>query len=94
MNDQNAQMDYLVGIDTGGTFTDIVLTKAATGDIQVTEVSSTPENPAIALVEGIHVILSRTKVDEEELAAIIDRDLTHLPKLDVARIKLRGSYFR
>ena len=70
MNDQNAQMDYLVGIDTGGTFTDIVLTKAATGHIQATEVSSTPENPAIALVEGIHVILSRTKVDEEELAAI------------------------
>ena len=39
MNDQNAQMDYRVGIDTGGTFADIGLTNAATGDIQVTKVS-------------------------------------------------------
>ena len=70
MSEQNTEGDYRVGIDTGGTFTDIVLTNASTGDIQVTKVSSTPENPAIALVKGIDEILSRTNVDEDDLSAI------------------------
>jgi len=70
MSEQSTEGDYRVGIDTGGTFTDIVLTNASTGDIQVTKVSSTPENPAIALVKGIDEILSRTNVSEDDLSAI------------------------
>src|SRR5712671_1970595 len=48
---------FRIGIDTGGTFTDIVAVDAACGAMHVTKVSSTPSNPAIGLVHGVHRIL-------------------------------------
>jgi N-methylhydantoinase A len=46
-----------IGIDTGGTFTDIVCVDDTSGAMRVTKVSSTPSNPAVALVRGVHAIL-------------------------------------
>src|ERR1700684_1007329 len=46
-----------IGIDNGGTFTDIVCVDALTGAMRVTKVSSTPSNPAIGLVRGVNAIL-------------------------------------
>jgi N-methylhydantoinase A len=43
--------ETLVGIDTGGTFTDIVLARA--GAVRVLKVVSTPEDPARAILEGL-----------------------------------------
>jgi N-methylhydantoinase A len=48
---------FRIGIDTGGTFTDIVAVDAACGAMHVTKVSSTPSNPAIGLVRGVRRIL-------------------------------------
>ena len=48
---------FRIGIDTGGTFTDIVSVDTGTGAMQVTKVSSTPANPAIGLVRGVNAIL-------------------------------------
>jgi len=42
-----------IGIDTGGTFTDIVCVDDKSGAMRVTKVSSTPSNPAVALVRGV-----------------------------------------
>src|SRR5262249_29739652 len=42
-----------IGIDTGGTFTDIVSVHGGTGAMRVTKVASTPANPAIGLVRGV-----------------------------------------
>jgi len=52
-----------VGIDTGGTFTDIVCVDALTGAMRVTKVSSTPSNPAIGLVRGVKAILGDSPLD-------------------------------
>jgi N-methylhydantoinase A len=41
-----------VGIDIGGTFTDLVLVDDATGVITVSKILTTPHNPAIAVAEG------------------------------------------
>ena len=49
-----------IGIDTGGTFTDIVCVDGTSGHMAVTKVASTPANPAIGLLEGIHEILRIT----------------------------------
>src|SRR5580704_7029579 len=46
-----------IGIDTGGTFTDVVAVDAASGEMRVTKVASTPSNPALALVRGVNAIL-------------------------------------
>lgn len=48
---------FRIGIDTGGTFTDIVSVDAASGAMQVTKVASTPHNPAIGLVRGVNAVL-------------------------------------
>src|SRR6266851_2455701 len=48
---------FRIGIDTGGTFTDIVAVDAGSGAMHVTKVASTPSNPAIGLVRGVQQIL-------------------------------------
>jgi N-methylhydantoinase A len=53
-----------VGIDTGGTFTDIVCVDAASGAMRVTKVASTPSNPAIGLVRGVKQILADASLDD------------------------------
>lgn len=42
-----------VSADIGGTFTDVVFQDAATGAARAVKVLSTPENPALAVIEGI-----------------------------------------
>src|SRR5262245_15254174 len=49
-----------IGIDTGGTFTDIVSVDSRSGDMRVTKVASTPQNPAIGLRRGVEAILAQT----------------------------------
>jgi N-methylhydantoinase A len=49
-----------IGIDTGGTFTDIVCVDGSTGAMAVTKVASTPSNPALGLVNGLRSILAST----------------------------------
>ena len=49
---------FRIGIDTGGTFTDIVSVDSETGAMRVTKVASTPSNPAVGLVRGVNDILN------------------------------------
>lgn len=49
--------NYRVSADIGGTFTDIVYQDVATGRCGATKVLSTPENPALAVLEGIDQVL-------------------------------------
>ncbi len=49
---------YRVSADIGGTFTDIVYQDINTGACGATKVHSTPENPALAVLEGINTALS------------------------------------
>src|ERR1700722_14394684 len=48
---------FCIGIDTGSAFTDIVAVDAGSGAMRVCKVASTPANPAIGLVRGVHKIL-------------------------------------
>jgi N-methylhydantoinase A len=44
---------WRVGVDSGGTFTDICLVDEATGDIRVWKVPSTPDDPSGAIAQGV-----------------------------------------
>ena len=46
-----------IGVDTGGTFTDIVL--RMNGDLFTHKVLSTPQNPALAVIQGVGEIVGR-----------------------------------
>jgi N-methylhydantoinase A len=59
-----------IGIDTGGTFTDIVCVDDASGAMRVTKVASTPANPAIALIRGVNAILAQSNASVDDLAVL------------------------
>ena len=54
-----------IGVDTGGTFTDIVL--RMNGDLFTHKVLSTPQNPALAVIQGVSEILRMHDADTERL---------------------------
>src|SRR5215471_3471390 len=57
-----------IGIDTGGTFTDIVCVDG--GAVRVTKVASTPSNPAVGLVRGVEAILRDSGLGAADLAGL------------------------
>ncbi|MBM3600569.1 MAG: hydantoinase/oxoprolinase family protein [Alphaproteobacteria bacterium] len=57
-----------IGIDTGGTFTDIVCVDGTSGAMRVTKVASTPTNPAIGLVRGVKQMLAQSNADVDDIA--------------------------
>ncbi|MGI6877326.1 hydantoinase/oxoprolinase family protein [Microbacterium sp. gxy059] len=52
-------MTLRIGVDTGGTFTDVCAFDEATARVHVRKVSSTPEDPGRAIVQGVTEILDQ-----------------------------------
>ena len=56
-----------IGIDTGGTFTDLVMLDSETGEIGTVKVPSTPDQPALAPLEA----LKESGVEPGDVARIV-----------------------
>ena len=50
---------YRLGVDVGGTHTDLVLLDAVSGKLMVEKVSSTPHNPALGVLNGVAKFVAR-----------------------------------
>jgi N-methylhydantoinase A len=50
---------YRLGVDVGGTHTDLVLLDTSTGALMVEKVSSTPKNPALGVLNGVGKFIGR-----------------------------------
>ncbi|MFQ5914718.1 MAG: hydantoinase/oxoprolinase family protein [Nitrospinota bacterium] len=61
---------YRVGVDTGGTFTDVVVINEQTGEFFSTKVSSTPGDPSLALVQGTQKVLNQMRIKGEQVSAL------------------------
>ena len=59
-----------VGVDIGGTFTDIVL-RLPDGTLRVSKVSSTPEDPGLAVVTGLAALLRSAGVEPGAVTEIV-----------------------
>ena len=59
-----------VGVDIGGTFTDIVL-RLPDGSLRVSKVSSTPDDPAVAVVDGLAALLRAARVEPRDVVEIV-----------------------
>src|SRR3954452_14363986 len=59
-----------LGIDTGGTFTDVVAVDEATGELVTTKTPSTPADPAIGFMTGVHKVLDRLVLAGEDVSAV------------------------
>ena len=56
---------YRLGVDVGGTHTDLVLLDTATGELLVEKVSSTPKNPALGVLDGVAKFIARGIAPDE-----------------------------
>ena len=50
--------DWLVGVDTGGTFTDLVAIERNTGELRRAKVPSVPSDPSIAVLDAFQKLLA------------------------------------
>ena len=50
---------YRLGVDVGGTHTDLVLLDTTTGELLIEKVSSTPKNPALGVLNGVAKFIAR-----------------------------------
>src|ERR1700676_5073486 len=70
MSSQSLAARFRIGIDTGGTFTDIVSVDTLSGKTHVTKVASTPANPAIGLLRGVNEILAAAGATTDDVAGL------------------------
>jgi N-methylhydantoinase A len=59
-----------IGIDTGGTFTDVVAVDEETGELVTTKTPSTPSNPADGFITGIHKVLAELSLGGDAITAV------------------------
>jgi N-methylhydantoinase A len=64
-------MAYRLGVDSGGTFTDVVLFDERRGTLHIAKIPSTPANPALGVVEGIRKILRQTGVRPDQVSSLV-----------------------
>ena len=63
-------MGYRLGIDVGGTFTDLVLFSEETGALVVEKVPSVPADPSEGIMDGIARILAKAAVAPADVAYV------------------------
>ena len=64
-------MAFRLGIDSGGTFTDVVLFDDKKKALHITKTPSTPANPAIGVINGIKKIVSQVGIESNEIASLV-----------------------
>src|SRR5260221_2165606 len=62
---------FRVGVDIGGTFTDLILIDDATGDLTVGKVLTTPDDPSRAVAEVLSEALARAKAPPDQVQHVI-----------------------
>ena len=60
-------MTYRLGVDVGGTFTDLLMIDEGSGLTLRTKVLSTPEDPSIAVIEGAKKLCEQAQVSPSEI---------------------------
>ncbi len=63
--------DWRLAVDIGGTFTDVVLVDASTGDVIVDKTLTTPSNPLDGVRTGVNALLRRAGVRPADVTAPI-----------------------
>ncbi|MBT5541943.1 MAG: hydantoinase/oxoprolinase family protein, partial [Gammaproteobacteria bacterium] len=63
--------NYRLGVDIGGTFTDIVMVDDNSGKLFDEKVLTTPDDPSLGVIQGVKKILETNNVEASELKHII-----------------------
>ena len=63
--------DYRLGVDIGGTFTDLVMMDEATGNLRLIKMSSTPQDPSIGFMNVTERVLGESEVDPARVSYLV-----------------------
>lgn len=64
-------MSYRLGVDVGGTFTDLILVNEQTGDVYSAKVPSTPEDSSVGVLNGIRRICDIAGINPNDIAHVM-----------------------
>ena len=64
-------MSYRLGVDVGGTFTDLLLISEETGETYTAKVPSTPEDSSIGVLDGVARICEESGVDPAKINRVM-----------------------
>src|SRR5579872_1295889 len=81
---------YRIGIDVGGTFTDLVAIDAG-GEATLAKVPSTPEDPSLGVIEGIGALAATLGLDRASLLAATERIVHGTTVATNALLELKGA---
>src|ERR1044071_2778760 len=61
---------YRLALDTGGTFTDVVAFDEQTGAVHSTKTPTTPADPSIGFMTGVHKIAQQAGFDLDQISTV------------------------
>src|SRR5215210_6731716 len=64
-------MGYRIGVDIGGTFTDVQLLDDETGDLREAKVPTTTDDPSRGFLDGIACVIAAAGVDASQVTQIV-----------------------
>lgn len=64
-------MSYRLGVDVGGTFTDLLLINESNGETHTAKVPSTPEDSSIGVLNGIARICDESGIDPKQINRVM-----------------------
>ena len=62
---------FRLGVDVGGTFTDLALWDYGTDETRTEKVLTTPQNPAVGVLEGVQRLLAADKGDPSLIERVV-----------------------
>ena len=83
-------INYKLGIDVGGTFTDFMLVSGS-GDISVHKTLSTPEDPSIGVLNGIYDLADMVGLDSNTFVDRIETIVHGTTVATNALLTLKGA---
>ncbi len=64
-------MSYRLGVDVGGTFTDLLLINESNGETHTAKVPSTPEDSSVGVLNGIARICDESGIDPKQINRVM-----------------------
>ena len=64
-------MTYRLGVDVGGTFTDVLLVDSDSGETWRAKTASTPEDQSTGVLHGIDLVCAKSGVDRAEIDSVL-----------------------
>ena len=64
-------MSFRLGVDVGGTFTDLILVNEASGDIHTAKVPSTPDDSSVGVMNGVERVCANAGIDPSQISQVM-----------------------